>query len=117
MSVIDDFFNTSSFLVENLVADPFVEPDVAYAFNFYIYDKIKSLTAKSLDIEMYVKDGRNETLITNTPIAYLTAANTWRVSSVIPAGEWDGSKGILLKFTIEDLNGLFHTVDYMLVKE
>ena len=117
MSTIGNFFNKSSFKVENLTTDPLVEPDVAYAFNFYIVDTIKQLTAKSLDIEMYVKDGRNETLITNTPSASLVAANTWRVSAVIPAVEWNGTSSVMLRFTIEDLDSIYHTVDYILVKE
>lgn len=117
MSNIASFFNKGTFSVENLVTDPVVIKDESFVYNFYVYDIIKSTTAKTISVTMFVADGRDEVLITNVPTVYLVDANTWQLSAIIPSGEWDGKKPILLKFLIEDLLDVMHEVETYLIKD
>jgi len=116
MSNISNFFNTSTYSVENLTSDPRVLPDETFKFNFYIYDLLNSTTAKTLSVSMYKKTGRDKVLITNTPSATLIADNTWQLSATIPALEWDGKVSIVLDFNIVDLLDIAHSVEHYLVR-
>ena len=117
MSVITSFFNTSTFAIENLTTNPKVIPDEAFEFNFYITDTTKQGTAKDVGIELFVKDGRNETLLTVTPDVRLVDSNTWEVSATIDSGEWDGVKAILMKATVKDILDVYHSIDSYLIEE
>ena len=117
MSVITNFFNTSTFTVENLTTSPSVIPDEAFEFNFYITDTTKQGTAKDIGIELYTKDGRNEVKLTIVPDVRLVDVNTWEISGTIDSGEWDGAKAVLMRATIKDILDIYHRVDSYLVKE
>ncbi len=117
MSVIGNFFSKSAFSISNLAADPLVKPDVAFDFNYYIYDTIKNGTAKSIAVSLYVKTGRNETLLSTEPDVYLVAYNTWQISGTIPASEWDGKAPIEMRFDIEDITDVHHLVNSWLIKD
>ena len=115
--MIKTFFNTSNFKVNNLTANPYVVPDEAFEFNFYIHDMNKQGTAVSIETSLVVIDGRDRTDITNAPNDYQVDTNTWEVSAVIPSNEWDGEKTVLIVFKIRDIADAMHVVEYPLVKE
>ena len=116
MSNIASFFNTSTFTIENLTTNPKVVQDEAFEFNFYITDTTKQGTAKDVGIELYEKDGRDETLITVTPDVRLVDTNTWEVGALLTSGDWDGEKDVLMKVTVKDILDIYHAVEIYLVK-
>ena len=112
-----DFFNISTFAMTNLTTNPKVVPDELFEFNYYVSDMVKQGTAKDIDIELVVKDGRNETAISNTPNVRLVDNNTWEVSATIDSVEWDGIKSILMKVSIKDTLDIYHEIEHYLIKE
>lgn len=115
MGAIDDFFNKSSFVAVSITGNAEVLPDVLFNQNVYIVDVIKRNTAVSITGKMYVKDGRNETLITTPVTIAVVLNNVWTIEGTVASGEWDGSDEIIVKMSITDVDAELQTYTYTLI--
>ena len=110
---INEFFNTSSFVIITLEKEPAIEPDTNFTIHLFIYDTLSMLNADSITAKYYLKKGRTKTYLNLNNFSLTNVDNkTWRLTGQITSSIWDDDQsfGMEADITFTTPQGFASTV-------
>ncbi len=110
---INEFFNTSSFMVVPLEKEPAIEPDEFFTVHLFIYDALSMQDASGISAKYYLKKGRDKSYLNSNNFTLTkVGTKTWSLEGQISSVDWDDNQvfGMEAEISFSTAQGYTSTV-------